>query len=131
MAYCTAADVTLVSGVKITGDYVAIVPGCIAQADNDINIQLKRSGVILPIIDVTDTLRDASAYLAAAIVINRKRLDLSRPNSINLGGEISIGTAPEVEIAWLRNEGQRLLSAYIADVLESSGTIIFNVEGDA
>lgn len=131
MAYCTAADVTLVSGVKITGDYVAIVPGCIAQADNDINIQLKRSGVILPIIDVTDTLRDASAYLAAAIVINRKRLDLSRPNSINLGGEISIGTAPEIEIAWLRNEGQRLLSAYIADVLESSGTIIFNVEGDA
>ena len=129
MAYCTAADVTLVTGVKIEGAYETAIPDFIAQADTDCNIQLKRSGVPLPILAVSDTLRGASAYLTAALLINRKRLDLSRPNSLNLGGEISIGTAPEAEIAWLRNEGQKYLSAYIADTLGSSGTIIFNVEG--
>jgi len=131
MTYCTASDVTLITGVKITGDYVTAVPGFIAQADNDINLKLKQARIPLPITDVTDTLRDASAYLTAALLLNRKRDDLSRPNSVNLGGEISIGTAPEVEIAWNRNEGRRLLAAYIADVLDSSGTIINNVEGDA
>ena len=131
MAYCTAADVTQVSGVKITGDYITVVPGFITQADDDINHRLKRAGIALPITEVTETLKNASAYLTAALVLNYKRDNLSRPNSINLGGEISIGTAPEVEIAWNRNEGYRLLSAYIADVLESSGTIIMTVEGDA
>ncbi len=129
MAYCTANDVRLLTNIQSDDISDAVLTELISCADTYCDTQIRDAGILLPILTVSDTLRLASANLASALCISRKRTDLSRPATLNLG-DISFGTTPDTEIAYFEAAGRRYLSAFISEATGCGGTIVRNVEGD-
>lgn len=126
--YCTTDDVVLITGTATTADVIAAQ---IAVADRDIDARIRAAGLVPPAEDTPDLLRDASANLTAALLINRGRIELSRPNSSSLG-EISFSTSPDTEIARHEALAAQYLAAWISAEREAQGkpsVIIAVVEG--
>lgn len=130
MAYCTTSDVRLLTNI-LSGDISdTVLTDLIACADTYCDTQLHDAGIVIPLPSpIPSTLKLASANLAAALCLNRKRVDLSRPQNLNLT-DLSFGTSPDSEILYFETAGRRYLSAFISECTGSSGTRIEVVEGE-
>jgi len=130
MAYCTDADVRVITNISTADIDAAAMSDLIATADRRCNSRITAAGIDLPIpTPYPDSLRDASAYYTAAACLNRKRIDLSRPNNLSLEG-LSFGVSPEAEIAYLEIRADAFLSKFISDSKGGSSSLIVVVEGD-
>lgn len=136
MPYCAADDVRLLTGVSVSDLDDSQLLGLIRIADTRCDALMTASGIPTPLStdEVPNLLKDASAHFSAALVLDRKRIDLSRPASLALDGSNSFATSPDTEISHQESLGTRSLELYISGVLKSlgtpTGTIIHIVEGD-
>ena len=76
--YCTAEDVILITGTTTASDIIAAQ---IEVADREIDTRIRAAGLVPPTDTTPDLLRDASANLTAALIINRGRIELAPPLS--------------------------------------------------
>ena len=128
--YCTTDDVILITGTTTATDIIAAQIGV---ADREIDTRIRAAGLVPPTDTTPDLLRDASANLTAALIINRGRIELSRPVSLGLGGDISISTSPDTEIARHETRAYQYLAAWISAEREAQGipAVLFTVvEGE-
>lgn len=126
--YCTTDDVILITGTTTAADIIAAMIGV---ADREIDTRIGAAGLVPPTDTTPDLLRDASANLTAALIINRGRIELSRP--VSLGGDISFSTSPDTEIARHEALAAQYLAAWISAEREAQGipAVLFTVvEGE-
>lgn len=125
--YCTTDDVVLITGTATAADVIAAQ---IAVADRDIDARIRAAGLVPPAGAAPDLLRDASANQTAALLINRGRIELSRPNALSLG-EISFSASPDTEIARHEALAMQYLAAWISVEREAQGktSVIIAVVG--
>lgn len=134
MAYCSPADLKTLTNYSSEEYPAEIIAAIIEVADRRCDARIREAGLTAPVpAPVPDTLRDASANYAAAIYLDRKRTDLSRPNSLSLEG-LSFGTSPDTEIKRHEDLAKKSLERYIAEEEEQgggvAGTYCEIVEGD-
>ena len=124
--YCTAEDVILITGTTTAAD---IITAQIEVADREIDTRIRAAGLVPPTDTTPDLLRDASANLTAALIINRGRIELSRPPSLSLGGDISFSTSPDTEITRHETRAYQYLAAWISAERDKQGisSVLFTV----
>ena len=122
MAYCTYTDITDEIGTGLGTATETIINRRILKSDERIVSTLLEMGVdVAPASD--SRLRDASIYLTCAWLKRRQSHELSRPNSLSLGGDISFSTSPESEAAAYEKRGIEMITQY-ANYTGDSGVII-------
>lgn len=122
MAYCTYLDITDEIGTGLGTVTQVIVERRILKSDEQIVSTLLEMGIDTA--PASDTrLRDASIYLTCAWLKRRQSHELSRPNSLSLGGDISFSTSPEAEANAYEKRGIQMIEQY-ANYTGDSGIII-------
>lgn len=133
MTYCTADDVRLLTGITPEDTPDSIITSLIETASRRCNARILEADLTLPAAPYADTLKDAAAHLTAALLIDRKRIELSRPAGLSLEG-LSFTTSPDTEIQRHEALAKTSLEKYIAETRkaagEATGTIIMMVEGE-
>jgi hypothetical protein len=111
MAYCTYTDVQLEAGTSLgtitTGDITSLI----TRSDEEIADMLTEKGLTAPA--SASQLKTASINFTIAKIKRRQAHELTRPNSLSLGGDIAFGVNPEVEAAAYEAKGRRAVSQYI------------------
>jgi hypothetical protein len=117
MAYCTVTDITLEAGTSwgtaVSGD----ITNMIVRSDEEIAAILAQQGVTAP--TSSTLLKTASISLTIAKIKRRQAHELSRPNSLSLGGDISFSVSTEGEAAAYEAKAKTAISQYVLSV--SSG----------
>lgn len=133
MTYCTADDVRLLTGITPEDTPDSIINSLIETASRRCNARILEADLTQPTAPYADTLRDAAAHFAAALLIDRKRTDMSRPANITLEN-LAYNTTPDTEIQWHECLAKEALEQYITatrkEAGEDTGTIIMMVEGE-
>jgi hypothetical protein len=124
MAYCTYEEVQLEAGTACGTATTANITSLIARSDAEIADFLAEKGVTAPTSDTR--LKTASIYLTIAKIKRRQAHELSRPNSLSLGGDISFSTSPEAEIAALEARAIKAVNKYVSYVGGNVGLIKVN-----
>jgi hypothetical protein len=114
MAYCTTTDVTLEAGSSWGTAVVGDITNMIVRSDEEINDILALSGLSAPA--SSSLLKTASIALTIAKIKRRQCEELSRPNSLSLGGEISFSVSGEAEAQALEEKAKKAISQYILSV---------------
>lgn len=122
MAYCTYLDITDEIGTALGTATQAIVERRILKSDERIVSILRENGIDAAPTSDTD-LRDASIFFTCAWLKRRQAHELSRPNSLSIGGDISFGTSPEAEAAAFEKQALESILKY-ANYAGGSGIII-------
>lgn len=126
-AYCTADDVRLLTGITSADTSDTVITSLIAVAQTRVEHRLDDAGVSLPIETIPDALRIGTAHLTAALLIRRKAVDLSRPNSLGLEG-LSVGVNTAEDEQYYAAAGLRYVEVAIAEILgDSRGRAIIDV----
>ncbi|GEM_PF-1934149 len=115
MAYCTYTEVELEIGTSHGTVTTTDITNMITQSDKEIAGILRRKGLTAPT-GANDDLNIASIQLTIAKVKRRQSHELSRPGSLNLGGDISFSTQPETEAVAAEAKAADAIAAYIASV---------------
>jgi len=115
MAYCTYTEVELEIGTSHGTVTTADITSMITQSDKEIAGILRRKGLTAPT-GANDDLNVASIQLTIAKVKRRQSHELSRPGSLNLGGDISFSVQPETEAVAAEGKAEDAIAAYIASV---------------
>lgn len=132
MTYCTPDDVRLLTGITPEDTPDSIINDLIETAVHRCNARIETTGLPQPKEPYADTLRDAAAHFTAALLIDRKRIDLSRPAGLSVEG-LSFSTSPDTEIQRHEELAKSSIRDYIAHVRKETGeseTHIFIVDGD-
>lgn len=133
MTYCTPDDVRLLTGIAPEDTPDSILTNLIETAERRCNARIETADLPQPEEPYADTLRDAAAHIAAALLIDRKRIELSRPAGLSVDG-LSFSTSPDTEIQRHESLAKTALNNYITEARkqtgEQTGTIILMVEGD-
>jgi hypothetical protein len=114
MAYCTYEEVQLEAGTACGTATTANITSLITRSDAEINDILTEKGVTVPTADTR--LKTASIYLTIAKIKRRQAHELSRPNSLSLGGDISFSASPEAEISALEELAMKAVYRYVSYV---------------
>lgn len=131
MGYCSISQVRTLTNIASSDVDDTAMSALIDIADTYCDSRLSAAGIPVPVPSpVPDTLSLACANFTSALCINRKRVDLSRPASLSLGGELGFSTTPDTEISYFETAGLRFLAAFIADATGSYETVIDVVEGE-
>lgn len=112
MAYCTYTDVQLEAGTATGTATTTDITNLIARSDEEIGDILVTYGLTVPA--SSTILKTASICLTIAKLKRRQAHELSRPGSLNLGGDISFSTAPETEAAAYEKKANAAIDQYIA-----------------
>lgn len=110
MAYCTNADLTLLTGTTLS---TTVQDAIILQADNEINGLIYAAGLTPPGAD--NTLKAASLKLSSAGVMTRARMDGSRPSTLTVG-EYTSSDNIDQSITELRTAALVLVDSYIVRI---------------
>lgn len=131
MTYCTPDDVRLLTGITPEDTPDSIINDLIETAVHRCNARIETTGLSQPKEPYADTLRDAAAHFTAALLIDRKRIDLSRPAGLSVEG-LSFSTSPDTEIQRHEELAKEALRDYMTAVQRETGTntLIRIVEGD-
>lgn len=131
MAYCTAQDIRLLTGIIPEDIDDTTMESIISISDRKCDARMGSAGLTVPLSsDPTPSLvRDASANYAVSILIERKLIDLTRPNSYSAEG-YSFAIDPVSEIARHNAAAADYLNKYITSESGTGRTIIIAVEGD-
>ncbi len=115
MAYCTYVDITDEIGTALGTATQEIVERRITKSDEQIVSALADKGITTP--PTSDTrLRDASIFFTCAWLKRRQAHELSRPNSISLGGDISFSVNGESEAQAYEAKARLAIDQYVAAV---------------
>jgi hypothetical protein len=114
MAFCTYDEVQLEAGTACGTATTANITSLIARSDAEIADILTQKGLTAPA--SASQLKTASIYLTIAKIKRRQAHELSRPNSLSLGGDISFSTSPEAEILALEESAMKAINQYVAYV---------------
>jgi hypothetical protein len=114
MAYCTYTDVQLEAGTACGTATTSDITSLIARSDAEIADILTQKGITAPA--SATQLKTASIYLTIAKIKRRQAHELSRPNSLSLGGDISFGVSVEAEIASLEKGAMAAIDQYVSHV---------------
>ena len=111
MAYCTTTDVYLEAGTATGTATITDIGNLIARADEEIASYLVLNNVSPPT-SSTD-LKTASIALTIAKLKRRQSHELSRPNSLNLGGDVNFSASPETEAKGYEEKARVAMNQYI------------------
>jgi hypothetical protein len=114
MAFATYDEVQLEAGTACGTLTTANITSLIVRVDAEITDTLAVRGITAPAADTR--LKTASIALTIAKIKRRQAHELSRPNSISLGGDISFSTSPEAEIKALEDAAAKAIEQYVAYV---------------
>jgi hypothetical protein len=114
MAFSTYDEVQLEAGTACGTLTTANITSLITRSDEEITDILALKGVTAPA--SSSLLKTASIALTIAKIKLRQAHELSRPNSISLGGDISFSTSPEAEIKALEDKAAVAIDQYVAYV---------------
>jgi hypothetical protein len=114
MAYCTFTDVQLEAGTDTGTAGIAELTQMIARSDSEINDILALKGLSAP--TSSSYLKTASIALTIAKIKRRQAQELSRPNSMSLGGDLSFSVSVESEVSALEARAQKAINHYIGSV---------------
>lgn len=95
MAYCTYTDVQLETGTSLGTITTDDITNMIVRSDEEIADVLTDKGLTAPA--SATQLKTASIYLTCAKVKRRQAHELTRPENLSLGGDITFRTNPETE----------------------------------
>lgn len=116
MAYSTYTDVLLETGTSIGTATTADVTSMITRSDEEIDDILTQNSVAIPS-TTPSTLKTASIKFTIAKIKRRQSHELSRPESLSLGGgKISFSAKCEQEALDYLKEGKAAIDQYIASV---------------
>lgn len=107
MAYCTNAELTLLTGTSLS---TTIQDAIIAQADREIDARIVRAGLTAPASD--DTLKAASLNISKAGIITHDRMSGAKTSSIKVG-EISMSDNLDAAITELYDNAWESVDSYI------------------
>jgi len=111
MAYCDYTDVQLESGTSLGTITTSDITALISRSDEEIVDMLTEKGLTAPA--SASQLKTASICLTIAKIKRRQAHELTRPNSLSLGGDISFGVNSEAEAASYESKGRRAVSQYV------------------
>jgi len=114
MAFCTTTDVYLEAGTTTGTATITDIDNMITRSDEEIAEYLTINNVAVP--SSSSSLKTASIALTIAKLKRRQSHELSRPNSLNLGGDISFSVAVDAEIKALKEAAKEAMNQYIASV---------------
>ena len=114
MAYCTTTDVYLEAGTSTGTATITDIGNMIARSDEEINDILALSGLSAP--TSSSLLKTASIAFTIAKIKRRQCEELSRPNSLSLGGDISFSVNGESEAQALEARATKAINQYVQSV---------------
>jgi hypothetical protein len=126
MAYCTYTEVQLEAGTACGTATTSDITALIVRSDAEIVDILIQKGVAAP--TSANQLKTASIYLTIAKIKRRQAHELSRPNSLSLGGDISFSVSPEAEILALEELAMKAINLYVSAV-NGTGIRVSRVRG--
>lgn len=109
MAYATIDDVVLATGTTTDEDTLALL---LMKADRRVDALLMDAGISGTPGDAD--LESASVHFTAAALIDRGRLMNERTNSLNLGGDLTIGNNTQNEIDYHESLAREAAGRYLA-----------------
>ena len=109
MAYCTSADVVLLTGTTL--DASTVITPMIAQADEEIDAFLSQWGTTGT--TGSGALKTASIYLTACRVADRERRTYAHPNSLGLGKDLSLSDNVDATIKAWRQVADDAIRSYV------------------
>ena len=112
MAYCTYTDVYLETGDNVGTATDANVTAMITRSDEEIDDILTENGIAIPS-TTPSSLKTASICFTIAKIKRRQSHELSRPESLNLGGDISFSVKSEQEALDYLKQGNAAVMKYI------------------
>lgn len=126
MAYCEYTDVQLEAGTSLGTITTSDITSLISRSDEEIVDMLLEKGLSAPA--SASQLKTASICFTIAKIKRRQAHELSRPNSLSLGGDISIGVNSEAEATAYEAKGRRAVLQYM-DYAGGSGVAIVRNHG--
>ena len=127
MAYCTATDVYLRTGTSLGTITEANITSMIAESDAEIVSYLTAKGYTAP--TSSNALKSASVYLTMVMIIDRLSIELSRPESLTLVGDITFSVDPS-EAKRFTAAAYSAMDSYIATVNTSNTYICITPNAD-
>ena len=125
MAYSTVTDITLEAGTAWGTAVSADITNLIARSDEEINAILTIAGLSAP--TSSALLKTASICSTIAKLKRRQLEELSRPNSLSLGGDITFSVAGESEAAAYEAKANAAIRQYVQSV--TGGIRVARVRG--
>jgi hypothetical protein len=111
MAFCEYTDVQLEAGTSLGTITTSDITALITRSDEEITDILLEKGLTAPV--SASQLKTASINFTIAKIKRRQAHELTRPNSLSLGGDISFGVNPEAEAASYESKGRKAVAQYI------------------
>lgn len=124
MAYCTYTDVQLETGTSLGTITTGDITNMIARSDEEIADMLTEKGLTAPA--SASQLKTASIYLTCAKVKRRQAHELTRPENLSLGGDISFRVNPETEAKSYEDKARVAISQYVKYAGGSGVVIVRN-----
>ena len=112
VAYCTYTDVLLETGTSIGTATTVDVTNMIVRSDEEINDVLLSNSISIPSTTPT-ALKTASICYTIAKIKRRQSHELSRPESLSLGGKLQFSVKSEQEALDYQKQGDTAVSKYI------------------
>lgn len=125
MAYSTVTDITLEAGTAWGTAVAGDVTNLIVRSDEEIDSILTIAGIASP--TSSTLLKTASICLTIAKLKRRQLEELSRPNSLSLGGDITFSVAGESEAEAYEKKAQSAIRQYVVSV--TGGIRVSRVRG--
>jgi hypothetical protein len=114
MAYCTYTQVQLECGTAVGTLTTSDITDLIGRTDAEIADILTLKGIAVP--GSSTYLTTASIALTIAKIKRRQSHELSRPNSLSIGGDISFGVNSEAEAQNYELKAQIAINRYISSI---------------
>lgn len=111
MAYCTTNDVYLEAGTSTGTAAIGDITNMIVRSDEEIAAILTSKQVSAP--TSSTLLKTASICLTIAKIKRRMAQELSRPNSLSLGGDISFSVSGEAEAQAYEAKAKLAIDQYV------------------
>jgi len=109
LTYCAPADVVLASGTMLATETITAL---IEKSDRRIDAALAEATLTGTAGDLD--LETASVHYTIATIIDRGRLMNERTNSLNLGGDLTIGNNTQNEIDYHESLAREAVGRYLA-----------------
>jgi hypothetical protein len=114
MAYCTYTQVQLECGTAVGTLTTSDITDLITRTDAEIGDILTLKGLAVP--GTSTYLTTASIAMTIAKIKRRQAHELSRPNSLSVGGDISFSANVEAEALLYDLKGKEAINRYISSI---------------
>lgn len=124
MAYCLYTDIQLEAGTSLGTITTDDITALITRSDEEIVDMLTEKGLTAPA--SASQLKTASICLTCAKVKRRQAHELTRPENLSLGGDLSFRANPETEAKAYEAKAVAAVDQYVKYAGGSGVTIVRN-----